>query len=286
MKFFCLHAERNQTTPRLLEESCKKVGLEFISIDPTTYSFVSGVKPKPGDLFYRATDVTTKGAEVLEYYFISQGVVTLYKKTQPFLPQHEEKDFIVLEQNDIPTPTTIWHINNNKKLLREYAELLGLPVILKALGGSHGVGVMKIESLSSLFSVVDYAFHQSNELILRKFVDVRTSARLVVLGDQVIDSIEYTAPSGDFRSNEGSVPNVHAKEFSTQVKDIAIKAVSVLDLEFGGVDILIDQENKMYVTEVNFPCYFARAQMITGAPISDQIVEYLVKKAQNVPSLR
>ena len=112
--------------------------------------------------------------------------------------------------------------------------------------------------------------------MIRQFIPVTTSARLIVLGGKVVDSIEYRAPKNDFRSNVG-VPNVKPKKFAKGIEETAIKAVDALDLEFGGVDILIHGD-KHYLTEVNCPCFFARAQNSTGTDIASLMIDYLHNK--------
>ena len=100
-----------------------------------------------------------------------------------------------------------------------------------------------------------------------------------MLGDKVIDSIEYTANDGDFRSNEGAKPNVAPKKFTDEVEKLAVKATRALGLEFGGVDIMITN-NGPKVAEVNFPCFFPRCQQLTGTDIAGMMVDYLMEKAR------
>lgn len=283
MKFFCLKADRNVITPQLLAESCKQRGIEFVEINPTTFDYTEPSPLSAGDLFYRATDVTTNGALEVENFLLNSKIATFYTEVEPYIPSPENLDFVILQKNGFPIPLTINHLTNDKQLLKKYADYVGgFPLIIKALGGSHGVGVMKVDSLSSLFSLADHLYNQNNSYILREFISVTSSARLVVLGDQVIDSIEYSAPEGDFRSNEGKVPNVKPKKFNADIENLAVKAVKSLSLEFGGVDILVDANNKVYITEVNFPCFFARCQMLTKVDISGQMIDYLVNKSKSL----
>ncbi len=162
------------------------------------------------------------------------------------------------------------------KLIKQLGDF---PIIIKVLGGSHGVGVMRIDSIESFYSVSDFLKQSNIEVALKEYVPARRTARLMVLGDRVIDSIEYIAPKRDFRSNEGAEPNVIPKVFSKEVNNMAVKAVSALNLDFGGVDIAITDKD-IYVLEVNFPAFYPRCEMITGTDISAMIIEYLLNKAQ------
>lgn len=75
---------------------------------------------------------------------------------------------------------------------------------------------------------------------------------------------------------------VEACTFSLEVEQLAIKSVEVLGLEFGGVDIIMDAQERPYLMEVNFPCYFPRAQLLTGRDIASMMVEFLMKKSKTI----
>jgi len=119
-------------------------------------------------------------------------------------------------------------------------------------------------------------------VILREFIDQPTHARLIVLGDQVVDSIEYVAQGDDFRTNAGDTPSVRPKKFSPEMEAIAVQAVTVLGLEFGGVDMMTDEAGNDVVLETNFPCYFVRAQEATGTDVAGKMVEYLMAKSKSL----
>jgi len=140
------------------------------------------------------------------------------------------------------------------------------------------MGVIKVDSFSSLLSITDYLIHSNQQAVLRKFIEHEEHARLIVLGDSVISSIAYKKPTDDFRTNVGEKPNVVGKKYSTEVQEIAVKSSKSLGFEFAGVDIIIDKSGTPYLAEVNFPCYFPRAQEATGDDISGMMVDYLIGK--------
>ena len=163
------------------------------------------------------------------------------------------------------------------------AELGGFPVIIKSMGGMHGVGVMKIDSRESFSSIIDYLQTKDDTFILRQFIEHSEQARIVVLGDQVISS-HANMTSGDFRTNAGEEKNRQRenKSYSNEIQDIAVQAVRSLGLEFGGVDIIFDTKTgEPFITEVNFPFFFPGNYRVTGAPIAKMMIEYLVEKSKN-----
>jgi glutathione synthase/RimK-type ligase-like ATP-grasp enzyme len=188
-----------------------------------------------------------------------------------------------MQAASVPVIPTIYAVSKNEdKLLASYAEQLGgFPIIVKSSGGSHGEGVMKVDSLTSLRSVLGFVSDtQSSQFVLRQFIGDARHLRLVVIGNKVVDVIEYDVQPDDFRTNAVAVPTVvDRNDIGDDIKQIAVDAVTALDLEFGGVDVLIATDGKPYVAEVNFPCNFARNQLNTGADISGRLVAYLLQKA-------
>ncbi len=280
---FCITNEAHEATNKLLEAACQNRGVAYVPIDPDFFRY-DAPPALDGNMLYRVEK--TKQAKTVEQFLLFYNSVATFYRT----PMHgiAKLDNVIAatmlhEHSGIPIPKTFYGLPMSDQLEEVVASLGGFPIILKAVGGSHGLGVMRIDSIASLRSVADYLRMGTNQtqFILRHYIDVLNSARLIVLGDRVIDSIQYMAPSGDFRSNAGVSPRVTAKRFSGTIEDVAKKAVSMLGWEFGGVDILIDADEKSYVIEVNLPCFFPRCQNITGVDIAGKMVDYLLEKTRS-----
>lgn len=276
-KFFCIY-KKPDISVDLLKKSARDNGLEFIHLNPDTFGNSSKINFKKGDLLYRPG--IGRDCRNLEISLIDKNVTTFYRTYERATTKIS--NLRAYQENNIPVPKTILKLSKDRELLKKQVEEVGgFPVIIKAVGGSHGVGVMKIDSFSSLFSILDFLLTKNKDIafVMKQFIDVTSSARLIVLGDEVIDSIEYVAPEGDFRSNEGEIPNVRIKKFSPEVEQTAVAATKALGLEFAGTDILIDDKGNHFLAENNFPCFFPRAQKLTGKNISDLMIKYLIKKA-------
>lgn len=276
-RFFCINSpDVNIETITLLEAACKSRGIEFINIEPVGFDYTKTYNLKKSDLLYNVKG--GRVAKAVERFLINEEVTTFYS------------DFIlamsVVVQGQlyptmgIPMPKTIYELPLSHEMLHDAVkDLGGLPIILKAMGGSHGVGVMKVDSFSSLVGIVDFFNKMGQRAVLKQFIPTNKSSRLVVLGDEVIDSIEYTASKDDFRTNTGKTPNVKPKKFSADAENIAVRSVHSIGLEFGGVDILVGENGENYVAEMNFPCFFPRCQLLTGVDIAGKMLDYLVKKS-------
>lgn len=259
----------------LLKKACTKLGIKFQPVDPLTFDFSKPSPAKAGDLVYRVG--RGKMLKTLENYFLDSNIVSFHND-----PLKSKDNFFMLEKNKIPSPKTIFCPTKDRHILQENVKKLGgFPLIIKVLGGTRGMGVMKIDSTSALYSMVDFLLAQNRLITLRQYIPVTTSARLIVLGNKVIASLEYKAQKHDFRTNESTKLSVTSKKYSKDFEDLAIRATHALGWEFGGVDILIHNK-KPYVTEVNLPCNFVRAQKVLKKDIALEIVKYLQEKSESI----
>lgn len=281
MNFYCIVGDGKSDSINLLKKASVKRGINFIALDYKNFDFTKKYKLTNQDLLYRVA--IHDDAREVEKYLINNRVVTFYASSESSISYGRIDDYIVCQKNNIPSPKTVPFLTADRNLLKNYIKYIGnFPVIIKILGGTHGVGVMRVDSFSSLFSLADYiqSSRNSSRIIMREYIDVDYSARLIVLGNKIIDSIEYRSPKDDFRTIVAKNPIIKKKKFSKKIEDIAIKATKARKTEFSGVDILIDKDNNPYVLETNFPCYFPRCQNLTGTDIAGMMLDYLISKSK------
>ncbi len=287
-KFYCISREQaSPLTIKLLKEACKKRKIAFVLINSESYDFSQPLTLKNGDILYKVS--TDERSTRLFKTLLHEGVVTIYKSLKDALRVADTigHGALLHEKHGLPIIKTIFDLPEDKKLLKAYAKKLGgFPIIIKATGGSHGIGVMKIDSLESLHSVADYLLAQKNKgqtFILRQYIDYNICARLIVLDGEVIGSLKYDRVKDDFRSNTGNDLRAKHQVFNKQVQKLAIEAVKISMSDFGGVDILIDNSGKAFIAEVNTPCaFFTRTQLLTGVDTAGKIINSLRKKAEKI----
>lgn len=275
MKFYHITNDTKDANNASFKAACAAKDIQYIALDPETHNYVDGVMPQEGDLIYRT--LTYQKAVELEWRLMEYAVTTLHSDELKNERTYRNQSRVFAAKN-IPIPKTVRHATNNRECLESYSVALGgFPLILKVWGSYRGAGIVKIESLDSLFSTADLLVDQGIDFYLLEFIPVNNSARLIVLGDEVIGSIEYQGPDDDFRSIAEGVTCV-PMDYDSLIHRTAIEATQAIGSEFGGVDILIDNNKNLYVTEVNFPCFFPRVEQVTGIDIAGQIIDYLTKK--------
>lgn len=280
--FFIYRKETNKKTLSHFKRACEELDIELIEIISDEFDFSDFTVVGSEDAVYCASD--DKRSMLVEKCLIGPNTKTLYKDFSTAINKQDDIDDItshlVFKAHGLPYIDSIFSLTEDKQLLHKYAEKLGgPPLIIKALGGQKGHGIMKVDSIESLNSVDDFLVELNDRFIMKRFIKEAKSIRIVVVGDKAVAAIQHTALPGDFRSNSGKGDhNTHAYQPTDEEAEIAVKAVNVLGLEFGGVDLSVDENGVVYITEVNMPCAFVKAEEYSSTDISKTILQHLMSK--------
>lgn len=287
MKFYCVvrSAKQSRHTYAFLKHACEARGIEFVTLAADKIDLTNLPKLGAGDMLYRV-GIDTKSSQVAAQLLGPKVASFFIDSTKGgFTKTHSWGRTITHKLRGLPIIPTIIDLPKDKETLNNYVKHLGgYPIIVKVEGGSHGVGVIRADSPEALYSLTDYLCTIPNvNAALRQYIDFSAQARLIVLGDQVVGSLDYKRPKNDFRSNAGTLIKAVPQKFPPEIEAAAVKATHVVGYEFGGVDILIDKDKKtFYIAEVNFPCNFARYQDIAGVDIAGLMVDHLLAKARKL----
>ena len=277
-KFFCILGTYNNEKSlnfNLFKEAAKRYNLEIVCIeaDKINLDDLFDIEVTNNDLLYRIGDGIN--SQLAELILNKNGISKLSQS-------HGEiiwSDIIKPKKNNIPIiPMVIGISDDIKKLKKNIASLGGFPIVMKFDGESHGRGVFKANNIEEVLSF-SKTLPNNTVPVMKKFIYNAKHIRCVVLGNKVLDAIEYLLDEKDFRTNVG-IPNVIKFPYDEEVFSIAIDSVKASDREWGGVDILIDENNNKFLAEVNTPCNFSRNQLYTGTDIAGSIIEFLINKSK------
>ena len=191
---------------------------------------------------------------------------------------------IKLTSLGVKTPWTISVINKDSKFLKQIESLKDplIPCVLKTNHGTHGIGVMKIDSKESLISVVQAFLDQQIPILIQEYIEHNASYRIIMLGDKVLASNKKTNEDADFRTNShlGSTTEKH----EPNEKEIAIcKTISSgFKCNFCAIDYLLVND-EVIVLEVNGSPGLEYIQKdYPDRNLTDEIVKYI--KDSVIPS--
>lgn len=276
----------------LLREAAGKRGIACEAVHPTQFNFLAQPRLRPGDMLYRAVPAAQfPTARPIEQLLLNAQVATFYRSFQTALDiVDSHMSHIRHHQDHLPTPRRIWPLTRERQQLRDYVTSLGgLPVVLKVIGGTRGLGVMKITSLASLFSIVDYLVLGGMQVIMQEYIEVGEpshSQRAIVIGDKVVSAYTLVQSEADeFRSNAGLERKARIHLTLTPHEEaLMVRAVHSLGVDLGAVDFVrrAGQENHLAIFEVNCPFNFVPAVRVLQSPVHQHMVDYLVAKARTL----
>jgi ribosomal protein S6--L-glutamate ligase len=188
-----------------------------------------------------------------------------------------------LSDYGIRQPKTIL-VNDPEKSALAFDKLdTQMPVIMKTLRGSKGVGVLFIESEKALDSIVQLIYKQDpdTDLLLQEYIKTDYDVRVLVLGNKVLATMKRPVIEGDFRSNvsQGSKPEkIKLTELEIEESLKAAKAVNGLWTAVDFIPSKNREKEPPFVIEVNSSPGTEGMEEASGQNISKEIIEFFTDK--------
>ena len=186
----------------------------------------------------------------------------------------------ILAGAGLQVPATV--LSRSHRGLRAAVDAVGgMPVVLKLLEGTQGVGVMLVHTPVSLTSVLDTLHALDQDVIVQRFIaeGAGRDYRAFVIGDQVVAAMMRTAPEGEFRSNIHRGGEGRLIKLPKAYERAAIRAAQTLGLQIAGVD-LMESNTGPLIIEVNSSPGFEGIERATGLNIASLMVRHMVKCAK------
>lgn len=178
----------------------------------------------------------------------------------------------------IPDTMVMNYLQFNEHFFKAHMKL---PVIIKLLDSTHGLGVMIANSAKSTETILETLYHLKQKAILQQFIreSAGSDIRVLVVDGRIVASMQRQAIEGEFRSNLHRGGTARMIRLTPQEQSIALRACEVLGLGIAGVDILRGDE-KSYVLEVNASPGLEGIEGATGVNVAARIVDYVEKGYQ------
>jgi len=226
-----------------------------------------------------AASHTFYGLAVLRQ-FEMMGVYPLNESVAIGRSRDKLRSLQILAREGIGLPVTAFA--NESTRTDEVLEIVGgVPVVIKLLEGTQGIGVVLGETHKSAKSVIE-AFHGADIAILvQEFIKEAEGKdiRAFVVGRKIVATMERAGAAGDFRSN------LHRGGTATEVKltpverTAALKAARAMGLNVAGVDLLRSKRGPV-VMEVNSSPGLEGIEKTTTVDVAAAIIDLLEKNAK------
>ena len=292
MKIGILSRGPQNHSTRSLSEAAFKAGHTAEVLDPFGFYLHIGndnnrvtYQGRPAEdfdvLIPRLSRTTVRYGEEVVAHFEWIGTPVVNQARAIAAARHKFHSLRILAQHDLPIPSSLT-VGSAAFLEGAVAEMGNYPFILKPFHGTHGTGVMLLDTPTSLTSAVDALCDLHEDYVIQPFIAEAggVDIRVLVVGGKAIAAMKRSAPVGEFRANVHRGASGEAVSLPDEYTNIAIKAADVLELEVAGVDLLQTNAGPV-VLEVNPSPGFEELESVTGINIADAIIEFVTVFARD-----
>jgi glutathione synthase/RimK-type ligase-like ATP-grasp enzyme len=193
----------------------------------------------------------------------------------------------LFEKYNVPRIPTMF-LNKDElhhKKINEIFDVLGKPVVIKAPYTSFSRYVEKAACETSFREVAKRFFKKSDVLAIQKFTPTEFDWRVGVLNNEVLYVCKYMIPKGKWKHGAklrgkptviwGRTVSLQKKDMPPKLREVALKACSVVGKGLYGVDIK-EVNGEYVVVEVNDnPSIYAGYEDSMDRDIYQRIISYL-----------
>jgi ribosomal protein S6--L-glutamate ligase len=285
MKAAILSQKRTLYSTRRLIEECKARGIEPVVLNPLRCDIL--VSNNGHSLFYNkkrlnAVDVVIPriGSSITHYglsvlrYFSEMGIPSVAEWGSIAVARDKFHSLQVLSAAGVQVPATIM-IRNPANISKAIDRIGGVPVIVKLIRGTQGIGVIILESKQSATSAVEALWQMGRHILIQEYIieSRGVDIRAIVVDGKVVASCRRFARLGEFRSNihQGAVGEL--VELHPEYREIAERAAHILNLGVAGID-MVESVKGIMILEVNASPGFEGIEKITHINVAGAIIDY------------
>ena len=235
---------------------------------------VNRLLAKEFDLVYPRLGGNLKfGTAILQHLQHNLGICCPIKAEALLAASDKFRTTQLCSQFGIRTPKTVLYASGGsvEQLVNKVG---GVPVVIKQLSGSQGVGVSILDSMRAVRSTLDSFRKAGVNVLIQEYIDTGgKDYRVFVVGGKVVATYMRVAPKGDFRANiSGGGTGIKAT-ITKQEEFMCLLAAQAVGLPVSGVDFVRAKTGEPYLVELNGnPGFFI--EKVTGISVSRPIVAF------------
>lgn len=291
MKIGILSRDANLYSTRRLVESCLKNGHQVEVIDHLKCNIV--IEAEAPRLHYAdhylddfdaiipriGASVTFYGTAVVRQ-FEMMGVFSAVQSRGLSDSRDKLRSLQLLTTSGIGLPKTVF--TNYSKNVEEVIESVGgVPIVIKLLEGTQGLGVILAETKKAATSVLEAFNGLKARVIIQEFIRESKGAdiRAFVVDGEVVGAMKRQGKEGEFRSNLHRGGSSQIIELTPEEEKTAILSARALNLGIAGVDMVQSARGPL-VLEVNSSPGLEGIERATRIDIADKVIKYIERSVQ------
>ena len=251
-------------------------------------------------VFVRAGAIETLSSQSMVSSLQDIGFLVVNDLDSMLVCDNKMSNALLLGRNNIPIPRTS-SVPNEESIEDAHQRVGGkFPVIIKTLKGTQGVGVMKIDSMSSLTGVCQSLWKYDADLLIQEFFEMKSDIRTLVIGVKILASAERIQPTDnkDFRNNVHQGATTEPYDLSKKEIDVIKAAARASGAMYCGVDHFVDKKGNPYIIEVNGspgirshfegydPWTEEKLGKISDKEVLERIIQFFAKDVNRRPIFR
>lgn len=291
MKIAILSRKAKLYSTNRLYQACIKAGHEVSIIDHTKCILVME-KGKP-DIHYRGNSlndfdaiiprigasVTMFGTAVVRQFEMMKKITTASAQAID-LSRDKLKSQQLFAMANIGIPkTTFAKLPKKDEIPNIISQIGGVPLIIKLLEGTQGLGVVLAETKSAAKSVIEAFSSLKTNILIQEFIKEAggSDIRAIVVNGEVVAAMKRQGAEGEFRSNLHQGGHAEPIGLTKKQKSAAVKAAKVMGLGVAGVDMLPSDRGPL-VMEVNSSPGLEGIETSTGIDVAGRIIKFIEEK--------
>lgn len=224
------------------------------------------------------------GASATEYgacvirQFEGDGVYTTLGSQALLDSRDKMRCLQILATNGIQVPRTA--ITNNLQTFDQILQRIGgIPVVLKLLVSTQGLGVVLADNKKTATSIFESFYRLKQKTLVQEFIsDARgEDIRVFLVDGEIVAAMSRRAAEGDFRSNLHRGGTSVPAKLTPQEEAIARKVARTLKLDVAGIDLLRSSKGPL-VLEANASPGLEGIETTTGIDVANKIIQFVERK--------
>ena len=289
MKLAILSREPKNYSTLRFREACMQRGHEVRVFN--TLKFTIDLESEYPDLHYRQKTVGSFDAVLprigASVTYFGTAVVRQFQQMDVFCANSADgilnsrdklRSLQLLSRHNIGIPSTTF-VRDKMDILPAIERVGGVPVVIKLLEGTQGVGVLLAHTLEVATSIIELLHSQRQNVLIQKFVaeSKGKDIRAIVVGDEVVAAMRRVAQGQEFRSNVHRGGTTAQVELDDAYKETAIRATRLMHLRVAGVDMLESRDGPQ-VMELNSSPGMEGIETCTKIDVAGAIVDYIAAR--------
>ena len=227
--------------------------------------------------------VTLLGAAVISQ-FEAMGVFVATRPEALLQARDKLRCLQKLALHGVEVPRTV-AVASGQNLRAAVDQLGGLPVVVKLLEGTHGVGVILADNYRTVEATVEAFQRLGKRVVLQEFIAEAKGkdVRAMVVDRRVVAAMSRRAQAGEFRSNLHRGAVADTTQLKPEEKRLAVEAVQLMGLDIGGVDFLHARSGPL-VLEVNASPGLEGIERVSGVDVAGHILKFVERSASRQKS--